>query len=488
MPHHVPRASRVLAGFLLCLLLGSKAGATTFIVSNTADSGAGSLRQAIIDANNNGGIADTIVFDFSGTITLSSTLPPITDPAGLTIDGTGQTITISGNNSVQVMRVNIGAKLTLEHLTVINGRADGGGGIYNNQGTLIVSNSTFFGNNAYDYNGGGIYSYGTLIVSNSTFSNNSAYDYGGGIYSYGSFIVSNSTFSSNSSGYYGGGIYSYGAINVSNSSFSGNGTDHHGGGIYNYGSLSVSNSSFSGNSADDSGGGIYSNGSFSVSNSTFSSNSASTGGGIYNFGTYSANVSNSTFSGNNADSGGGILNTSTLSVSNSTFSGNNADSGGGIYNTGTLNLSNTILANSASGGDCDNDGSAINAFGVNLVQTGDCAISDALIADPQLGPLADNGGLTQTMALLAGSPAIDAADNAICAAPPINNLDQRGVTRPYGSSCDIGAYESEDDPSVPTATVIPTLSVWALMLLNTLVITTFQYKNCQKFATISPRT
>ena len=486
MSHRLLRIARVLAGFLLYFLLASTVGAAIFIVENTNDSGPESLRWAIDQANTTPG-NDTITFTVSGTITLLTTLPPIAASTGLTIDGTGQVITVSGNNSVQVMSVSSGAQLTLEHLTVINGRAGGGGGIFNN-GTLIVSNSTFSGNSAYDYNGGGIYSFGTLIVSNSTFSNNSAYDYGGGIYSYGSFIVSNSTFSSNSSGYYGGGIYSYGAINVSNSSFSGNGTDHHGGGIYNYGSLSVSNSSFSGNSADDSGGGIYSNGSFSVSNSTFSSNSASTGGGIYNFGTYSANVSNSTFSGNNADSGGGILNTSTLSVSNSTFSGNNADSGGGIYNTGTLNLSNTILANSASGGDCDNDGSAINAFGVNLVQTGDCAISDALIADPQLGPLADNGGLTQTMALLAGSPAIDAADNAICAAPPVNNLDQRGVTRPYGSSCDIGAYESEDDPSVPTATVIPTLSVWALMLLNTLVITTFRYKNCQKFATISPRT
>jgi hypothetical protein len=68
-------------------------------------------------------------------------------------------------------------------------------------------------------------------------------------------------------------------------------------------------------------------------------------------------------------------------------------------------------------------------------------------ADPKLGPLADNGGPTQTMALLPGSPAIDTADNAICAAAPVNNLDQRGQTRPTDgnndsvAACDIGAYE-----------------------------------------------
>ncbi|MBE2293529.1 MAG: hypothetical protein IAF00_01215, partial [Phycisphaerales bacterium] len=129
-------ALRMLAGFLLYLLLDLKAEAATFIVSNTADSGMGSLRQAILDAN---GVAgnDTIVFDVGGTISLITTLPPITDPAGLTIDGTGQAITISGGDTVQVMRVNNGAKLTLEHLTVVDGRAGGGGGIFNT-GTLTV--------------------------------------------------------------------------------------------------------------------------------------------------------------------------------------------------------------------------------------------------------------------------------------------------------------------------------------------------------------
>jgi hypothetical protein len=103
-----------------------------------------------------------------------------------------------------------------------------------------------------------------------------------------------------------------------------------------------------------------------------------------------------------------------------------------------MNYANTIIANSTSGGDCVNDGT-LGTNTKNLVQDGSC--SALLSGNPNLGPLADNGEPTQTMALLPGSPAINAGDNATCASAQVNNLDQRGVTRPQGTICDIGAYE-----------------------------------------------
>ena len=292
--------------------------------------------------------------------------------------------------------------------------------------------------------------------------------------------INNSTFSGNNSGGggSGGGIFNElmtSTLSVVNSTFSGN-SSLDGGGIFIFGgTVSVSNSTFSGNSAHNGLGGggifIYVGSTASVSNSTFSDNSTNIGGGgINNWGTL--NLSNSTFSGNSAHRGGGIDNQGTLTASNSTFSGNSA---GGIYssNNGTLNLSNTILANSPSGDDCVNDGGMVNASGVNLVETGNCVSPgpNVLTADPKLGPLKNNGGPTKTMALLAGSPALDAADNALCAADPVNNLDQRGAPRPYGSSCDIGAFEYgaiAADLAGATA-AIPTLSEWALLLLSGLL-------------------
>jgi hypothetical protein len=190
-----------------------------------------------------------------------------------------------------------------------------------------------------------------------------------------------------------------------------------------------------------------------VTNSTFSDNSATNdGGGISNDGTLT--VTNSTFSGNSASSGGGASSyDNTLTVINSTFSGNSGASGGGIYNSSSsmLNYFNTIIANSTSGGDCVNSG-AIGTNTTNLVEDGSC--SAALSGDPHLDVLADNGGPTQTMKLLAGSPAIDAGDNATCAAAPVNNLDQRGITRPQDSHCDIGAFEA---PDVISPTVLSSL-------------------------------
>ncbi len=181
MPHRSSVVSVVLAGFLL----NSVAGAATLTVNTLSDADDAndsvcSLREAITAANTDANYQDctgtgygndTIHFSISGTILLSSTLPAVTDPAGLTIDGTGQTITVSGNHAVRVMRVNGGAQLTLEHLTVADGSGGSGGGIsINNTGTLTVSHSTFSGNSA-STSGGGIYNDGgTLAITHSTFS------------------------------------------------------------------------------------------------------------------------------------------------------------------------------------------------------------------------------------------------------------------------------------------------------------------------------
>ena len=242
-----------------------------------------------------------------------------------------------------------------------------------------------------------------------------------------------------------------------------NGSALNGGGIFNSSgaTLTITNSTLSGNSAQ-SGSGIYNLGLLTVTNSTLSGNAAVTnGGGIYND-SNTLTVTNSTFSGNSAaGSGGGIYNNGgTLAITNSTFSGNSAvTSGGGIYNNGgALNYANTIIANSTFGGDCAGTGT-IGTNINNLVEdvTSNCGAAINGVY-PNLGPLADNGGPTQTFALLANSPAIDAGDDATCAAAPVSNLDQRGTARPTipngsgGAHCDIGAYEYLDT-TAPSVTV-----------------------------------
>jgi hypothetical protein len=193
------------------------------------------------------------------------------------------------------------------------------------------------------------------------------------------------------------------------------------------------------------------------------------GGAIDNYGLLT--ISNSTFSGNRATvaltfnqaapvgnqaRGGAILNSTVMTIINSTFSGNVTTLypndpliGGSIYNFGTMNFSNTIIANSEGSGDCINSGT-IGVNVRNLVEDGSC--SPALNGNPVLGPLQDNGGPTWTLGLSSPSPAVDGGDEATCAAAPVNNLDQRGVTRPFdgdgdeAARCDIGAYEYDGPP------------------------------------------
>lgn len=214
-----------------------------------------------------------------------------------------------------------------------------------------------------------------------------------------------------------------------------------------------------GNASGADGGGIANGGTLTVTNSTLSSNTAGggKGGGIFNSGTLT--VTNSTLRSNGAVSGGGIRNTGTLALTNATLSGNTGDAigdSGGILNGGTVTLTNTIVAGNttfhsgpdllgtiATGGH--------NLFGTTSGATITLGPGDLVNPTPLLGPLGSFGGPTQTIPLLAGSPAIDAGSDAVCAGATVGNKDQRGITRPFGVHCDIGAFEYQVVNPLPPA-------------------------------------
>ena len=173
-------------------------------------------------------------------------------------------------------------------------------------------------------------------------------------------------------------------------------------------------------------------------------------GGLRSLG--NATIVNSTFSGNvsTAWHGGGIFHTDgQLTVTNSTFSGNVAPGGtasGILVATfgapANATLTNNVLEGNGGAFACAIEGggaATITSEGFNVISDGSCnpnGTTDQSFTDPMLGTLADNGGPTLTHALQAGSPAIDAADDAVCPA-----TDQRGVARPQGASCDAGSFE-----------------------------------------------
>ena len=248
---------------LLAILLAfapSVTRAASLTVTSTADSGAGSLRQAIADAAS----GDTITFNLSGcpcTITLASQL--VIDKS-LTITGPGaSTLTISGNNAVRAFQVSAGGNLNLSGVTIANGRptdSNFGGGIFN-LGTVTVSNSTFSNNTAIGASGAIDNTNGTLTVTNSTFSNNTARS-GGAIENFqGTVTVTGSTFTGNrATSNDGGTIENFqGTVTVTGSTFTGNSAGGNGGALFNFfdSTMTVTGSTFTNNTAGGEGGGIY---------------------------------------------------------------------------------------------------------------------------------------------------------------------------------------------------------------------------------------
>ena len=261
----------------------------TFTVTNTSDSGAGSLRQAILSANadsvKNPNAIDAINFNLGmgvHTISLSSAVLNVT-AKDLTISSPDPNdVTINGNNNVQDFTIAAGAKVTISGLTVTGGSSFNGGGLLNN-GTLTLTND-IFSNNTASNAGGGVYNNGTLTVNSSTFTNNSApnspgLNEGGGIANAGTLTVNGSTFTKNQASFGGGGIAQIGTakLTLTNSVFNGNMTNGEGGGILN-GDASTA----------------------TASNTTFTSNDSFIGGAIYNLTATGAvlNVSGLIFSGN----------------------------------------------------------------------------------------------------------------------------------------------------------------------------------------------
>jgi hypothetical protein len=327
-----------------------------------------------------------------------------------------------------------------------------GGGLYNNAGSPTLNNVTFTANSA--CLGGGMYDYNSSpVLTNVTFDNNTVNEWSGaGMYNYNSNpVLTNVTFINNrtegSTNPNGGGMYNFQSNPILTEVYFVNNYAYlDGGGMYNDISNPILNNvAFIGNSANL-GGGMYNGNGFTeinhsdpvLNNVTFSENSAFYGGGMYNDKYSNPTLTNATFTGNTANylGGGGISNWGgNPTLTNVTFSGNTAN--------GMFNLeSHPVIRNSIFWG--NTIGEIYNYMSTTIIS--DTIVKDGcpagstcagvLDVDPDLAPLGDYGGLTPSMALSPGSPAIDAGNDATCA-----TTDQRGVPRPQGAHCDLGAVE-----------------------------------------------
>jgi hypothetical protein len=439
--------------------------ANVITVTNTNDSGPGSLRQALADAQD----GDTINFAVSGTIALTS--GELVIDKNITISGPGQnslTVRPLSQVSFRVFNVMPSHSVTIQGLTISFGYAQfaQGGGIYLDEHVTATIADCSLTNNYTGDIGGAIFidGYGggaMLTVLNSAITGNTAgtTDHGGsgaGIYSTADTLtIINSTVSNNTA--WIGNDFSGGA----------------GGGIISdYGTLEISNTTISSNQAGIDGGGLSISGTATITKSTISGNTAGLfspvgpigiGGGIETFGTLT--IINSTISGNNAHGstfkgggeGGGIYNGGSVDIGNSTLTGNHADVHGGSIYGGTFDIGNSIL----NGGGPENIyGATVTSHGYNVCSDDGGGFlngpGDQINTNPLLGSLQDNGGPTFTHALQPGSPAIDAGDPKFTPPP---YYDQRGPVfwRVRNGRIDVGSFEVQAG-TTPSPTPTPTAS------------------------------
>jgi len=325
---------------------------TTFTVANTNNAGAGSLRQAILNANANPG-ADMIVFSLTGcpcVISLTTGLPNITDT--LTIVGPGvDQLAVDGNDSVRVFDSDA-VPVTLSDLTVQRGNTSGRGAGIRSAGALTLTNVSVLTNTAQS-DGGGTYVSGTLTLSNTDFISNTAIGHGGGAYTGDAAVVNGAWFERNQSDGDGGGLYVFKTLTLTNTDFISNAAHFSGGGAFAYGIVQVNGGRFENNQSEaGAGGGLFTGSWLTLQDTDFISNSAALdGGGARAF--LATQVIGGWFERNqSAADGGGLYVHDTGSMTSTQFLSNTAQgSGGGAYISGTLTLTNTrFTGNSAVGG------------------------------------------------------------------------------------------------------------------------------------------
>jgi fibronectin-binding autotransporter adhesin len=402
------RRDRRRLGPVLLELEGRRLLSQTFTVTNTADSGPGSLPYEVVEAN--GAESDaTVDFDARDfatpqTITLGGGALELSDPVGMeTITGPAAGVTISGGGTSGVFEVESGVTATLSGLTITDGRVaagDYGGGVFiSPTANLSLTGCTISGSSA--ESGGGLFNTGTTTLTDCTLSGNSA-GFGGGLNNKGTANLADCTLSGNSGGFSGG--------------------------LLNQATTTLTDCTLSGNSAGMNGGGMSSFGPANLIDCTLSGNSASKdGGGLANF--YTANLIACTVSGNTAGADGGGLYINVTAYMLDTIVAGNVNTGGGpdeIYGTVTGRFNLIGPGSGDSGGLTDGQDD-------NQVLSGTQSAG--------LAPLGDYGGPTQTIALLPGSPAIGHGTKADL--PGTSTAiadDQRGF--PMSSPVDVGAFQT----------------------------------------------